>query len=647
MNAVDKARLLVLATAWTFPAALAVAEDAPTEADEIDGAMVVTATRSESLVRDQPIRVEVVPEEEIEENLTIQPGNITTLLNELGGLRMQTVAPGLGGTGLELRGLPGRHTLVLSDGLPLLGTRTDGFGLLQTPPLDLARVEVIKGAASALYGDGALGGVVNLVTRIPGSEPEMLINLTSQGGSDVAGFISGPLSVSSGFTLTGGFHHQPDKDLDRDAWADVAGYRRATLRPRFFWQDTADRSVFATLGLVDEERTGGSLPGRTLPDGSTFREALHTQRIDAGMVGRLQFDAHRHLSARWSVAQTTQDRTFGAQQTDVDQTAALGEVVCGGSDRGHGWVIGAGLSHDRLNTTDVAGMNHSYTTPGVFAQDEYSPAETVSLSGSARVDASDFGTFLSPRFSALWRVSEDWQLRASFATGFASPTPFVGIIEMTGLGVLAPLGNLRAEKARNASLDARWKAQGWEINGSLFTSRIRDALDTRALPGTDQFEVFNTDGELRIDGAEVLLSFVQGPLHVLANGTRMDSTEDAPGGGRVSSDLIPRYSAELAVLLEDEARGRLGFEISRTGPQQLSDNPYRTRSEPYTELNLLAKIQFGETAVFLNAINVTGVRQTNYDSLLLPSPGPGGQRTTDVWAPLAGRVFNLGVRVEL
>src|SRR5678816_4437162 len=66
--------------------------------------VVVTATRSGKVVEDQAIRVETVPEEEIEENLTISPGSLTTLLNELGGLRVQTTAPAMGGAGLRMQG---------------------------------------------------------------------------------------------------------------------------------------------------------------------------------------------------------------------------------------------------------------------------------------------------------------------------------------------------------------------------------------------------------------------------------------------------------------------------------------------------------------------------------------------------------------
>src|SRR6187397_2661240 len=198
------ALLLFMTSLWPAIAAgtpSAEPEHDDEESDEIES-IQVTTTRTRNLVRDEPIRVELVPEEEIEENLTIQPGNISTLLRELGGLNIQTTAPALGGASLQMRGLPGRHSLVLQDGLPLLGAETDGFGLLQTPPLDLARVEVIKGVGSALYGPSALGGVVNLVSRQPDSEPEVLLNGTTLGGADALAFLSGSPTSALGYTVT-------------------------------------------------------------------------------------------------------------------------------------------------------------------------------------------------------------------------------------------------------------------------------------------------------------------------------------------------------------------------------------------------------------------------------------------------------------
>ncbi|MEO8313695.1 MAG: hypothetical protein ABI645_02775 [Pseudomonadota bacterium] len=61
----------------------------------------------------------------------------------------------------------------------------------------------------------------------------------------------------------------------------------------------------------------------------------------------------------------------------------------------------------------------------------------------------------------------------------------------------------------------------------------------------------------------------------------------------------------------------------------------------------LPEVRFGEIAVFFNAVNLTDVRQTNYDPLLRLSPGPGGNPATDAWAPMVRRMFNLGIRAEL
>lgn len=132
---------------------------------ELEG-IVIAATRSERRVEDTPLRVEVVDEEEVAEKTSMTPGDIAMMLNETSGVRVQTTSPSLGGANVRMQGLRGRYTLILADGLPLYGGQAGGLGLLQIPPLDLGRAEIIKGAASALYGSSALGGVVNLISEV-------------------------------------------------------------------------------------------------------------------------------------------------------------------------------------------------------------------------------------------------------------------------------------------------------------------------------------------------------------------------------------------------------------------------------------------------------------------------------------------------
>jgi len=539
--------------------------------------------------------------------------------------------------------------MVLDDGLPLLGAETDGFGLLQTPPLDLGRVEVIKGVGSALYGPSALGGVLNLVSRRPeSSESEVLLNRASNGGTDALVFVTDSPTPAWGYTITAGAHDQTRQDVDDDAWADLAAYRRYTLRPRLFWKNADGASVFATVGFVDEEREGGSMPGHTLFDGTTFRDALDTKRVDAGILTEATMAGERALSTHWSATVAERDRTFGSQQVQDTHTTANGEATVSGSDRGHQWLLGVSLQYDGLGSADAPDARYNYVIPAVFVQDEYPLSPSVQLAASARVDVhSDYGAFLSPRVSILFRPHDDWSVRASIGSGFAAPTPLMEETEATSLAALLPVRGVEAERALSSSLDVKWADEGWEIDGSAFASEIRDPLVVRDTSQPGRLELVNAEGPRRAVGAEFLAHFVSGALHLMGSSTFLDVTEAAEGGGRRDADRVPRFVGEIGAILEDEDRGRIGLEVSYTGSQTLQDNPYRSEGDGCVEINALGEIRLGKVAIFLNAINLTDVRQTRFDPLLRPAPSADGQRIVDIWAPLAGRTFNLGVRMEL
>ncbi len=127
----------------------------------------VSATRTERLAGESPIRGEDVGEMEVDEKTLMWPSGISMLLNVTPGLRVQAAAPGLGTGSVRILGLPGQYTVMLAHGLPLSGASAGALGLLDISPVDLQRVEIIKGAASALYVGQALGGVINLVSKPP------------------------------------------------------------------------------------------------------------------------------------------------------------------------------------------------------------------------------------------------------------------------------------------------------------------------------------------------------------------------------------------------------------------------------------------------------------------------------------------------
>jgi iron complex outermembrane receptor protein len=265
------------------------------EAVETEG-IVVSSTRTERRIEDEPLRIEVVSREEVEEKLLMTPGDIAMLLNETAGLRVQPTAPSLGGASVRIQGLRGRYTQILSDGLPLYGGQTGALGPLQIPPMDLGQVEVIKGAASALYGSTALGGVVNLISRRPRDEREILLNQTTLDGTDAVLWLAGQPRERVGYTFLASVHRQEQADVDDDGWADLPSFRRAVARPRLFLNDGRGGSLLVTVGGMAEDREGGTLPGRATPGGTSFAESLETRRLDGGLIGGMLLSDSRFLA---------------------------------------------------------------------------------------------------------------------------------------------------------------------------------------------------------------------------------------------------------------------------------------------------------------------------------------------------------------
>ena len=619
------------------------------EAAPVTLAGVVSATRSGRRIEDEPLRVEELSEEEVEEKLLMTPGDITMMLNESAGLRVQTTSPSLGGAAVRVQGLRGRYTQILADGLPLYGGQTGGLGLLQIPPMDLGGVEIIKGVASALYGGSALGGVINLLSRRPEEQParELLFNQTTLGGTDAVAFLSAPISERVGYTLLAGGHRQVRVDRDDDGWTDLPGYERLVIRPRAFWSSANGHSLMLTAGTTLEERNGGTEDGATVPGGGAFPENLRTGRFDAGLAGGVLLGSSI-LSVRGAAALQRHDHRFGAVRERDRHTTWLGETSLTVPQGRALWVVGAAVQAEHYDAEDVPDFDYRFTTPAVFAQSTVEMTRWLSLTASARADRhSEYGTQVAPRLSMLARLGRIWTLRLSGGGGYFAPTPFTEETEVTGLAPLEPLGDLREERARSGSIDLGGVLRDVEVNATLFGSTVEHPVAVRAVEGGDRIVLVNLDGPTRTAGAELLLRWNPEPFHLTGSYTFVRSTEEDPEtGARRRAPLTPRHQAGLVTMLEQEELMRAGVEIYYTGRQALDDNPYRTESRPYVHVGALMERRFGAVRAFINAENLLGYRQTRHDRLVLPERGVGGRWTTDVWGPLEGRVANAGVRID-
>src|SRR5258708_33397991 len=131
------------------------------------GEVTISSTRSNRTSRNLPTHVELINGEELEEKGNMKPGDIRMMLNESTGIQTQQTSATSANASIRIQGLDGRYTQILKDGFPLFTGAANGLGLLQTPPLDLRQVEIIKGSSSTLYGGGAIAGLINLISKTP------------------------------------------------------------------------------------------------------------------------------------------------------------------------------------------------------------------------------------------------------------------------------------------------------------------------------------------------------------------------------------------------------------------------------------------------------------------------------------------------
>ena len=613
--------------------------------EEVKEAITVSATRTDARIQDSPLHVEVLQHEEIEEESMMRPGDMVMLLNEMGGMRVQTTSPSLGSASIRVQGMLGRYTAFLSDGLPLFGQQGAGLGLLQIPPIDLGQVEVIKGNSSALYGSSAMAGVVDLISRRPTAEPihEILLNASTRGAVDGNLFLARQLSEKWGATLLGSGNGQTRQDADGDGWADLAGYARGVIRPRLFWDDKNGNTALFTGGATYEDRNGGTMAGQVLPaTGLPYLEALKTHRYDFGGNVQRLLSGNLILTARFSHSELIHRHTFGESVEQDRHELSFGEIAVRGTARRNTWVAGVAAQRDSYRPHDVPRFAYTYTVPGVFLQDDLNAFSWLSVSASGRIDAhSVYGAFFSPRLSALIR-NKGWSSRISVGQGFFAPTALTEETEAAGLARLTMPRPLIAERGRSASVDVTRSAGPLSVTATLFASNIDHPVYVER---STAYQILNLDAPRKNRGAEFLATWRKAPFAGTVSYSYVRASELEPGAPRLDVPLTPRHNFGFVGTWEKEGKARIGLECYYTGEQRLENNPYRGTSASYVIAGAMAERAVNKhTKLFLNLENLTNVRQTRWDPLLLPARNIDGRWTVDAWAPLDGRVINGGAR---
>lgn len=610
-------------------------------------AVRVTATRIERLAGDSPVRVEVLDEMEVAENTMMAPSGITMLLNETPGLRVQAASPSLGTGSVRILGLPGQYTAMLADGLPLYGGAASALGPLDISPVDLRRVELIKGAASSLYGGQALGGVINLISKAPTGEKELLLNRRTMGVTDAATWLSHRLSDDSGISLLASTTQQLAADPDGDGWGDQARADRWSLRPRYSYEDASGRTLFVTAGYGYDRRRGGTIGAALAPDGFPMREALTGRRADAGLNLRLPLADSGHLAVRLAGSSNRRTRLMGNGVAERDRiSTGFAEVTRTVRQSRGSTVLGAAVQSDAYHNRLNADFDRSWVTPGLFVTTDRDIGRAT-LSLSVRADDHPAAGFrVTERVALLLRPATAWSVRVSGGTGYAPPSAMTEEVEAIGLRFIRA-SELDAERSVGAMVDVNGRALGAELLVTGYSSTVDGAIQLIDDSSPVNGALRNAPGTMRMAGVEGAAIWRFGASKFLltyghARGTRIDAVTDA----REPVPLLNRHRVGGDLMLEKPGVYVVGVEAIYYGRQELDDNPYLTQSKPYVYAMAIAMRKIGRYELVANFENLLNVRMTDHQSLVRPTAGIGQRWTTDVWAPLEGFMANVALRVR-
>src|SRR5579863_2453981 len=224
------------------------------------GDVVVSSSRINGRIKELPTRVEVLGTEDMEEETSMHPSNVAMLLSEASGIQTQQTSVASGNVQIRILGLDGKYTQLLKDGFPMYSGFSNGLSVMQIPPLDLSQVELIKGSSSSLYGGDAIAGIIDFISRKPGSRPDwnLLANQTMRGGTDVGSFYSGR-NKHWGLTLLNTFTHQVPVDINNDGFTVLPKLSAFTINPKVFWYPSDSATVSLAANTTLDHRIGGDL----------------------------------------------------------------------------------------------------------------------------------------------------------------------------------------------------------------------------------------------------------------------------------------------------------------------------------------------------------------------------------------------------
>jgi outer membrane receptor for ferrienterochelin and colicins len=614
--------------------------------------IVITSTRSSRTIADIPTRVEFIAGEELDEKGNMKPGDIRMLLNESTGIQTQQTSATSANASIRIQGLDGRYTQILKDGFPLYAGFSGGLGLLQTPPLDLKQVEVIKGSSSTLYGGGAIAGMVNLISRTPTEERDLrfFINGTSARGLDLSGFY-GKKFGKAGFTVFASRNSNEAYDPADIGLTAIPEFERYSFNPKLFLDFSERTSLNVGLNFTTEERIGGDTKYLNGNGDATHQyfENNESKRFSTQLSFARSLSENASLNFKNSINHFDRTIETPGYKFDGIQNSSFTELSYGTSGDKSEWTAGLNLWTDKFSEnkgTLTKVRDYTQTTFGVFVQNTTLFSEKVSLESGVRGDyVIDYGFAFLPRLSLLYKASPAFSSRIGGGFGYKAPTIFTEESERMQYQNVSPISPDRheLEKSYGANWDLNFRTElgevGFSINHLFFYTYLDNPLFLSLIDGNYAFA--NVNGYIDTKGTETNVKLELGDFKLFIGYTFTD-TRIHNDGISLQNPLTAKHRLNNVLMYEVEEKWKVGLEAYYFSRQRLTDDSY---GKEYWICGFMVEKLWEKFSVFINFENFLDTRQTRFDTIYTGSITNPVFR--DIYAPVDGFVINGGIKLNL
>ncbi len=479
------------------------------------GEVVVTATRTPKALKDVPVVTRLISAEDIRKT---DATNIQDLLTEeLPGLEFGFAMSQE--TSLNMNGFGGNAILFLVDGERLAGETMDNVDFNRLNLDNIGKVEVVKGASSALYGANAVGGVVNLITRE--SNDPWRVNLNSRYRS-----------------MGDEWRHGADLNVHYGKWSSNTNLQYTTSHTvrvtDLFDTESKIQNIFGgnTLNIKEKLTLQAADNLRLTARGGYFNRVStrinyddHYIDYNGGLRGVWDIRPDRILELSYSYDRYDKERYIGGTRThdhDYSNRQHTGHLLFTGYLGPHALTAGADFMHDFLSTYQfVDDETHSQTSLDAFIQFDYNPLEWLNIVASVRDDyySESDNNALTARLASMFKFS-GFSVRASYAGGFRAPTlkEMYMNFDMAGIQMIYGNPDLKPEKSHNFNLALEHNGRinhntlggAYSLTAAGYHNLYDSRITTTDYPGDGTREegaVYCNEDGVRVTGLDISARF--------------------------------------------------------------------------------------------------------------------------------------------